>query len=132
VTLRASPDPPATVAANVTVLLMRLSYDASDRDRRLVRTVPAAQIQTPDRRFRVFIPSMLGEPADERQAARLAVLGNVTFVCFPWRPSRCSDRVLDSSAEPQVILKPFGGLAGRWLGRACNWGQDQDRKLRAQ
>jgi hypothetical protein len=31
------------------------------------RTAPAAQIQTPDRRLRVFISSTLGELAYERQ-----------------------------------------------------------------
>ena len=37
------------------------------------RTLAAAQIQTPDRRLRVFISSTLGELAEERQAARPAV-----------------------------------------------------------
>jgi hypothetical protein len=51
---------------------MRLSYDASDRDRRLVQN--CASGADPDARPpAVFISSTLGELAYERQAARRAV-----------------------------------------------------------
>jgi hypothetical protein len=86
--------------------LVRLSYDASDRDRRLVQNCDSGADPTPDRRLRTFISSTLGELAYERQAARRAVeqLRLTADHVRAWRPSPPAPRAVTAPSRQSEVF----------------------------